>query len=185
MRRLGPRLSIDPIEGKRRPKPHCPVSARSGPSSAHRGPQHREPVSGRVAGIRAGVAELEFGPRKEVLRVLAGLPPPQPETPCRLHPLARIARFRHDPAVLLGAAATDVFPPDIAVNEALLVLSVRDPSSGFFSPRRRVTSSTIRIRRASGVWPRGSCELLNAGLLVPPERPDDGRTRPAKAVAPT
>src|SRR5450755_4058102 len=56
-----------------------------------------------------------------------------------------------DPAVLLGAAATDVFPPDIAVNEALLVLSVRDPSSGFFSPRRRVTSSTMRIRRASGV----------------------------------
>lgn len=146
------------------------------------------PFAGELLEFELARAELEFGPRKEVLRELAGLPPPQAETPCRLHPLARMVRFKHDPTVLLGAAATGVFPPDIAATDALLVLSLVDPELRVF----RLSDATRCIfddRDPPGVrrlTPRLVPELLNAGLLVPSARPDD-RTADtaAKAAAPS
>jgi hypothetical protein len=69
--------------------------------------------------------ELEFGPRRSVLRAVAQLPPPERNQPCRLHPLARLVRFRHDPEAIFAAlVAGAVPPPNLLEEEAFIVLSV-------------------------------------------------------------
>jgi hypothetical protein len=133
------------------------------------------PFAGELLEFELAIAELEFGPRKEVLRELAGLPPPQAETPCRLHPLARIVRFKHDPTALLGAAATGVFPPDIATSDALLVLSVRDSELRIFqlSDTTCCNFDDLSPPGVGPLIPRLVPELRDAGLLVPSGRADD------------
>ena len=55
------------------------------------------------------------------------LPAPGPDTPCRIHPLARLVRFHHDPDALLDAAARGVIASaKIPRRESLLALSLVD-----------------------------------------------------------
>jgi hypothetical protein len=83
------------------------------------------PFVGELLDFELARNELEFTPRKQILRAIAHLGPPKADTPCRLHPLARLVRFRHDPRVLLRAAANGIMPPpDLPETEVLVVLSV-------------------------------------------------------------
>lgn len=130
----------------------------------------RSPFAAELLQFELALNALEFAPRKQVLRELAKLAPLQPDTPCRLHPLARLVRFRHDPDILLEAAARGVMPsPDMAEEDALVVVSVigdggpsilrlaDDASRALFDAA--ATAEPLTPRRAPG--------LAAAGLLVP------------------
>jgi hypothetical protein len=112
---------------------------------------------------------LEFAPRKELLRTVALLPPLAADAPCRLHPLARLVRFRHDPAVLLSAAGAGAMPsPALSLVDALVVLSVVD---GALTVMLLVDGADLGCDdppSALAKWPsaRLAPELANAGLLV-------------------
>ena len=83
------------------------------------------PFAGELLEFELAKNALEFSSRKAVLRQLSSLKPPEVDTPCRLHPLARIVCFRHDPTALLGAAALGTMPsPDLPVRKVLVLLSV-------------------------------------------------------------
>jgi hypothetical protein len=85
------------------------------------------PFASELLSLELAKHALGFAPRKELLRKLALAPPLDADAPCRLHPLARLIRFRHDPAVLLrGVASGTMPPPDLPSVEALVVLSVID-----------------------------------------------------------
>jgi hypothetical protein len=85
------------------------------------------PFAGELLALELAKNALGFAPRKELLRELALLPPVRADAPCRLHPLARLVRFRHDPVILLRAAASGAMPPpDLPLTGALVVLSVVD-----------------------------------------------------------
>ncbi len=126
------------------------------------------PFAGELLDFELARNELEFGPRKAVLRELAKLLPPQDDTPCRLHPLARIVRFKHDPAALLTAAAAGTFPPDLPRQQTSVVLSMlaggieimqlADTACGAFDDLTSPDAAPLTPRRAP--------ELARAGLLV-------------------
>jgi hypothetical protein len=128
------------------------------------------PFAGELLAFELARNALEFGARKEVLRTLARLPPLDADTPCRLHPLARLVRFRHDPALLLGAAARGTMPPsDLPVVEALVVLSVVDGALTIMQLAHGVRYGCGDAAPAPVAWPaaRLAPELADAGLLVP------------------
>jgi hypothetical protein len=127
------------------------------------------PFAGELLEFELAINELEFGPRKEVLREFGRLPPPQADTPCRLHPLARIVRFKHSPAALISAATAGVFtPPDIPAQEALVVLSTLDGDLKI----TQLSDTTCRAvddlnsPTVGRLTPRLAPELASAGLLV-------------------
>lgn len=128
------------------------------------------PFVGELLDFELARNELEFTPRKQVLRTIAHLGPPEADTPCRLHPLARLVRFRHDPKVLLRAAAEGIMPPaDLPVTEVLVVLSVID---GALTVMRLAGAMLFRSDNAASAlvsWPapRFAPALADAGLLVP------------------
>ena len=85
------------------------------------------PFAGELLAFELAKNVLEFSPRKNVLRWLAARAPADADAPPRLHPLARIVHFRHDPATLLGSAAAGALPPpDLPNKNALVVISVLD-----------------------------------------------------------
>lgn len=117
---------------------------------------------------------LEFTPRREVLRELAQLTPPGDDTPCRVHPLARLVRFRHDPVVLMDAAVEGRLPPDLPAVDAVVVLSVIDGPMTV-TQLGQITLDVVlldpptgaALRGARPLTPRLAPELAEAGLLVP------------------
>jgi hypothetical protein len=126
------------------------------------------PFAAELLAFELALNDLKCAPRKRLLREVEALPAPGPETPCRIHPLARLAWFRHDPAVLLDAAARDVMASaTIPRQETLLVLSL---ATGHLS----VIQPPEEFRHAlddDGQWlesltPRLAPVLFDAGLLV-------------------
>ena len=128
------------------------------------------PFVGELLDFELARNELEFTPRKQVLRTIAHLGPPKADTPCRLHPLARLVRFRHDPRVVLSAAADGIMPPlDLPVTEVLVVLSVMD---GALTVMQLAGATLFRSDNAASAlmaWPapQFAPALADAGLLVP------------------
>jgi hypothetical protein len=128
------------------------------------------PFAGELLEFELAMNALEFGPRKELLRELASLQPPESDTPCRLHPLARIVRFRHDPSVLLAAAARGAMPaPDLPKHEALVVLSVVDGDLKVVQLPDGACRAFVDAATQTVEWltPRLAPALADAGLLVP------------------
>ncbi|MGD0151926.1 MAG: hypothetical protein ABSB77_25390 [Xanthobacteraceae bacterium] len=121
---------------------------------------------------------LRSAPRKQLLREVKTLPAPGPDTPCRIHPLARLVRFHHDPDALLDAAERNVIASaKIPRRESLLALSLVDGEV-------RVIQLPDDIRRAldddgqflESLTPQLAPALADAGLLV--ERRN--RNKPAR-----
>jgi len=111
---------------------------------------------------------LRSAPRKQLLREVKTLPAPGPDTPCRIHPLARLVRFHHDPDTLLDAAERNVIASaNIPRRESLLALSLVDGEV-------RVIQLPDDIRRAldddgqflESLTPQLAPALADAGLLV-------------------
>lgn len=127
------------------------------------------PYAGELLAFDLARNELEFGPRRSALRAIAGLPSPDADQPCRLHPLARLVRFRHDPEALFAALIADTTPPpDLPETEAIVVLSVAEGSMTAL----RLGASDLGLGESalsSPAWPaaRLAPELAAAGLLVP------------------
>jgi hypothetical protein len=112
---------------------------------------------------------LEFGPRRDVLRQLADLPALDSDKPCRLHPLARLVRFQHDPAVVLAAFARGGVPPaDLPAAEAFVVLSVADGDLKVLQLDDGTVAECDETSSAPVTWPQARLarELADAGLLL-------------------
>jgi hypothetical protein len=127
------------------------------------------PYVGEVLAFELARNELEFGPRRSVMRAVARLPPLQSDQPCRLHPLARLVRFRHDPQAIFAAlAAGTAPPPDLPEVEAFVVLSVAE---GDLKVLRLGEGAPCVDDKESPcpTWPvaRVAPELADAGLLLP------------------
>jgi hypothetical protein len=136
------------------------------------------PFAGELLAFELARNALEFSPRKEVLRTLAHLPPLHADTPCRLHPLARLVHFRHDPAVLLGTAGRGTMPPpDLPVVEALVVLSVVDGALTIMQLADGMHCGCDDTASTIVAWPMAQLapELAVAGLLVPLAAADGSR----------
>ena len=127
------------------------------------------PFTAELLQFELALNALEFSPRKELLRELEKLPPAQPDTPCRLHPLARIVRFRHDAATLLAAAARGVMPaPDLPEQDTLVALSFMNGTASL----TQLPDDACRLladgdQITEPLTPRLAPELAEAGLLVP------------------
>jgi hypothetical protein len=137
------------------------------------------PFAGELLAFELARNALEFSSRKEVLRTLAHLPPLAADTPCRLHPLARLVRFRHDPTVLLGAAARGTMPPpDLPVAEALVVLSVVDGALTIMQFADSAHCECDDTASALVAWPTAQLApaLADARLLVPLAAADGSRS---------
>ena len=127
------------------------------------------PFAAELLDFELALNALEFGARKEVLRALENLPAPGPDTPCRLHPLARLIRFRHDPTALLTAAAERVplSGADIPLRDAVVVLSAVGGAPDLIE----LSEDTRDVLTAGGrfaetLTPRLVPALAQAGLLV-------------------
>jgi hypothetical protein len=84
-----------------------------------------DPFLEEVLDFELAVNGLRFAPRREILRQLGDRCPEAGSlTPGPLHPLARVVRFRHDPAALLDSLAHDRVPRELPEAEAFLLLSV-------------------------------------------------------------
>jgi hypothetical protein len=126
------------------------------------------PYTAELLDFELKLNALKLAPRKQLLRELEGLPAPGPDTPCRLHPLARLVRFHHDPVVLLDAAARGIIASaKIPRQETLIALSL---ANGNVS----VTELPDDVRRAfdddeqflESLTPRQAPAFADAGLLV-------------------
>jgi hypothetical protein len=121
---------------------------------------------------------LEFSPRKDVLRKLADLPPLEADKPCRLHPLARLVRFQHDPAIVLGVFARGALPPvDLPAAESFVVLSVADGDLKILRLKDGFDGDCDGTPSALITWPAARLvpELVEEGLLLPLKTADGGK----------
>lgn len=127
------------------------------------------PFTAELLDFELALNALEFGPRKALLREIESLPPPEPDAPCRLHPLARLVSFRHDPAVLLPAAATGVMPaPDLPEQDSLVLLCVVNGAPSIMQLSEQVRRALADAAQdIAPLTPRLAPELAKAGLLVP------------------
>jgi hypothetical protein len=127
------------------------------------------PFAGELLDFELATNALAFGPRKEVLRGLAALAPPDADTPCRLHPLARLVCFRHDPEALFAALTPGAaLPASLPVRESLVALSV---VHGDLQILQLPEAMAVRIDDAAPsiiepLTPRRAPALAKAGLLV-------------------
>lgn len=135
------------------------------------------PFLGEVLDYELGLYALGMLPRKRTLARVAETAARFPEGPVALHPLVRVAAFRHDPAVLLPLVIGKAPPPyDVPAGEFYLILDVREEA-------RRVAPLDPAWGRllhafATGAAPLGPAQeaaLLSAGILV--------RTAPSSAHA--
>jgi hypothetical protein len=127
------------------------------------------PFTAELLAFEMAANAFRFAPRRQLLHELQGIPAPGPDTPCRLHPLARLVRFRHDPAALLDAAERRVIASaKIPPREALIALSMVNGDVGVIQ-----LSDDIRDLLANDgqllkpLTPRLAPALADAGLLVP------------------
>lgn len=127
------------------------------------------PFTAELLAFELALHTLRFAPRQQLLHEMAGLPAPDLDTPCGLHPLARLVQFHHDPATLLDAAARGVIVgAKISSQETLIAVSV---ANGDVS----VIDLPDDIRCVLGddgqlpdrLTPRLAPALAGAGLLVP------------------
>jgi hypothetical protein len=130
------------------------------------------PFTAELVEFELALNALKFAPRKQLLGEIACLPPPDPDTPCRLHPLARIVRFRHDPAVLIAAAARgEMSSSNIPQQETVIVLDV---VNGDVSVRQLPVETCHALaggtQSMEPLTPRLAPALADAGLLVPSKR---------------
>ena len=126
------------------------------------------PFTAELLEFELKLNSLRSAPRKQLLREVKTLPAPGPDTPCRIHPLARLVRFHHDPDALLDAAERNVIASaKIPRRESLLALSLVDGEV-------RVIQLPDDIRRAldddgqflESLTPQLAPALADAGLLV-------------------
>jgi hypothetical protein len=131
------------------------------------------PFTAELLEFELALSSLSFAPRKKWLGEMAGLPAPGPDTPCRLHPLARIVTFRHDPATLLAAATQGELNGELALSviperEAVVVLNAVD---GDISVILLADETRCVLCDGGGITkpltPRQAPALASAGLLVP------------------
>jgi hypothetical protein len=66
-----------------------------------RAAQIENPFLKEVLEFEMAVNELRFLPRHHIANTLIGSDQTRPDTPLKLHPLVKLAQFRHDPSVLL------------------------------------------------------------------------------------
>ncbi len=126
------------------------------------------PFAGELLEFELEMNALEFSPRKETQREIAELAPPGPETPCRLHPLARVVRFRHEPAALLRAMAAGAVPPSLPTGEWLVLLSAVDGAVQILQlpDGMPVRFDGLAASLIEPLTPRLAPALAQAGLLV-------------------
>jgi hypothetical protein len=127
------------------------------------------PFAAELLEFELALNTLKFLPRQDLLRQIAGLPLPEPDTPCRLHPLARIVLFRHDPTALFAAARHAGPWPDVPRRDAVMALSlVHGAPSLTRLPVQACCRRADGSRQIAGpLTPRLAPELAEAGLLVP------------------
>jgi hypothetical protein len=120
---------------------------------------------------------LNLAPRKKLLGEIARLPKPGPDTPCWLHPLARIVVFRHDPVALLAAVAQgkinskpndELNSSDIPERKTLVVLNATGDDISVMLPADETCRALCdSVQMTKPLTPRQAPELSDAGLLVP------------------
>lgn len=127
------------------------------------------PLAAELLEFELAANELRFAPRRQLLHELQSMPAPGPDTPCRLHPLARIVRFRHDPAALLDAADRRVIASaEIPPRKMLIALSMVDGDvSAIQLPDGISCMLADDGELLDAVTPRLAPALADAGLLVP------------------
>ena len=127
------------------------------------------PFTAELLEFELALNSLNFVPRKKILGEIADLPTPGLDTPCRLHPLARIVTFRHDPATLLAAATQgELISAEIPERETVVVLHALD---GDISVMLLADETCEALCDDAGttkpLTPRQAPALASAGLLVP------------------
>jgi hypothetical protein len=131
------------------------------------------PFTAELLEFELALNSLSFAPRRKLLDEIANLPAPGPDTPCRLHPLARIVAFRHDPATLLAAATRGELNGGLVLSiiperEAVVVLNAVDGDISVI-----LLADETRCALCDGaeitkpLTPRQAPALASAGLLVP------------------
>jgi hypothetical protein len=127
------------------------------------------PFTAELLEFELALNALRFAPRRQLLHELQGGPAPDPDTPCRLHPLARLVRFRHDPAALLDAAERGLIAAvKIPPQETLIVLSIVNGDVSVI----QLPADIGRLLSDEGqllepLTPRLAPALADAGLLLP------------------
>jgi hypothetical protein len=127
------------------------------------------PFTAELLAFELAANALRFAPRRQLLHELQGMPTPGPDTPCRLHPLARLVRFRHDPTALLDAAERRVITAaKIPPEETLIALStVNGDVSVIQFPDDIGNVLADDGQLLAPLTPRLAPALADAGLLVP------------------
>jgi hypothetical protein len=135
------------------------------------------PFTADLLEFELALNSLGFAPRRKLLGEIAHLPAPGLDTLCRLHPLARIVAFRHEPLALLAAAAQgelngdlngDLASSDIPERETLVVLNaVGDDISVMLLADETCHAFWDGAGQLKLLTPRQAPELSDAGLLVP------------------
>lgn len=83
------------------------------------------PYTAELLEFELALDALRLAPRRQLLQDMRSLPAPDADTPCRLHPLVRLVRFRHDPDALLDAASRRLIASaTIASQQTLVALSM-------------------------------------------------------------
>jgi hypothetical protein len=105
-----------------------------------------DPFVAEVLEFELALNDLRFAPRREILRQLRQPPgdAPRPQD-LEMHPLTRVVRFQHEPAVLLDALAQGHLPRQLPRAESFLLLSVVDEA---------VTVSALEPESGSRLWHR-------------------------------
>jgi hypothetical protein len=126
------------------------------------------PFAAELLEFELALNELEFRPHKDGQRKVADLPLPESETPCQLHPLARIVHFRHDPATVLEAASSGTMPSDLPERHASIVLSVVNGAPTVTQlPHDAYRVLVDEAQSGEPLTPRRLPALADLGLLVP------------------
>jgi hypothetical protein len=127
------------------------------------------PFTAELLEFELALHALRFAPRQRLMHEMAGLPAPEPDMPCRLHPLARLVRFRHDPTALLDAAARGVVAAEkIPPQETLIAVSVANGDVSVIQLPDEICSVLAGDGQLlDPVTPRRAPALADAGLLVP------------------
>lgn len=127
------------------------------------------PFTAELLEFELALHALRFTPRQRLQREIKAAAAPDPDTPCRLHPLARLVRFGHDPNALLDAAERGaIVAATIPSRATLIAVSVANGDVSVIElpdEIRSVLADDGQLR--DPVTPRLAPALAQAGLLVP------------------
>lgn len=126
------------------------------------------PFAGELLQFELALNALNFAPRKQLPSEVEDPVAPGPDTPCRLHPLARLVAFRHEPATLLAAAAGGgLASAKIPRRETLIMLSLADGKLSLIElPGGFRPTLTDDGQLRDLLTPRQAPALADTGLLV-------------------